>query len=67
MAKKIRMVKNLLGQVVVSDRSLARLKRKTVQYELFDNTLSDDLKRARRLAQQHHEEGGKELFQDEPE
>lgn len=62
MAKKVKFVKNLLGELVISDESLAALKRKSVQFDLFDNTLSEEEKRARRLAQQHREEGGKELF-----
>lgn len=67
MAKKIKLVKNLFGELVVSDESLAGLKRQSVQSDLFDNTLSESEKRARKLAHQHREEGGQELFGEEAE
>ena len=63
---RIRMVRNLLGQLVPSDASRAELARKSEQQDLFDHTLTDDERRARKLARQHRDEGGLDLFQDRP-
>jgi hypothetical protein len=61
MPKKRRLVRNLLGEFVPPNDFRAKPK-ELVQAEIFDNALSDDLIRARKLAKQHREEGGKELF-----
>lgn len=66
MAKRIRMVKNLLGQLVPSDSSLAALAKKSEQMDLFDHTLTEEERRARKSARQHRDEGGQDLFQDAP-
>ena len=59
---RIRMVRNLLGQLVPCEMSRAELARKSEQQDLFDHTLTDDERRACKLARQHRDEGGLELF-----
>lgn len=63
---EIKLVRNLFGELVVSDESLAELERQKEQGVLFETELTADEKRARKLAEQHRAEGGKELFDNKP-
>ena len=60
---KIEMETNLFGESVVAEESRAALSKKQEQGVLFENEVSAELQRERRLAQAHQSEGGKELFQ----
>ena len=63
---EIKMVRNLFGEMVVSDESLAELERQRDQGVLFETELTPEEMRARKLAEQHRTEGGKELFEGKP-
>lgn len=64
MAKQAKRVRNLFGELVAPVAPLPKSRRKPVQQVLFDNTLTEEVLRARQLAQQHREEGGKDLFEE---
>ena len=61
-----RMVLNLFGEWVPEEEPAAPAK-PMEQGTLFDNDVPPDLARERKLAEQHRQEGGKELFPEEPE
>ena len=57
-----KLVRNLLGELVPAEpdsEKIAELEQK----QLFENEVTPEVKLARKLAQQHREEGGKELFE----
>jgi hypothetical protein len=58
-AVKIIAVKDMLGRNVAFFREAVRL---TDQAFFLDNTLTPEMKKERRLAEQHRKSGGKELF-----
>ena len=62
----IKLVRNLFGELVISDESRDELEKKHEQGVLFETALTPEEKRARTLAEQHRTEGGKELFEDKP-
>jgi hypothetical protein len=61
----IKCLRNLFGEWVVSDESIAELQAKSEQAQLFETELTPEEKRVRKLAVQHRAEGGKELFPEE--
>lgn len=56
-----RLILNLLGEWVTAEPE-AEESSQVEQGTLFDNDLPPDLERERKLAAQHRQEGGKELF-----
>lgn len=58
----VRQEKDLLGRAVHNESDVAALGKKTEQSELFSTELSAEEARGRKLAQQHQEAGGGELF-----
>jgi hypothetical protein len=62
----IKTERNLFGEEVISEESQAELKRRYEQGLLFETELTEDQKRARKLAEQHRMEGGKEMFENKP-
>ena len=61
-----RLVLNLFGEWVPEEESQAPSK-PMEQGTLFDNDIPPDLARERKLAEQHRQEGGKELLPEKPE
>ena len=62
----IKTERNLFGEEVISEEFQAELQRKYEQGLLFETELTPEEKRARKLAEQHRTEGGKELFENKP-
>jgi len=60
-----RLVLNLFGEWVPEEPEAPA--KPMEQGTLFENDVPPDLARERKLAKQHRQEGGKELFPEEPE
>ncbi len=58
-----RLVRNLLGELVPEEPPPPE--KPKAQGVLFENALTDEEKRARKVAQDHYSEGGRDLFPDE--
>ena len=59
-----RLILNLFGEWVPEQPQLAA--KPMEQGTLFDNDVPPDLARERKLAEQHRQEGGRELFPKKP-
>jgi len=59
-----RMVRNLFGEWVPEDEPQPEQPRE--QGTLFQNEFTEEERRARKLAEQHYSEGGRDLLPDKP-